>query len=105
MWARVRDFLADLKSNGDKRERRGAEKANKVKLTEAFAAYDPTGKGVLAKKEVANAFTRAGLSPALTDAEWDKLVGALDAWELFMLIRKINLQLKIKLFFPLFLDD
>jgi Ca2+-binding EF-hand superfamily protein len=81
LWARVRDFLADLKSNGDKRERRGGDRANKVKLTEAFAAYDPAGKGALAKKDVAAAFTRAGLSPALTDAEWDKLVGALDAWE------------------------
>jgi hypothetical protein len=49
LWARVREFLGDLKPNGDKKERRGAEKANKLKLNEAFAAYDPAQSGVIAK--------------------------------------------------------
>ena len=49
LWTRVREFLGDLKPNGDKKERRGVEKPNKLKITEAFAAYDPAQTGVIAK--------------------------------------------------------
>jgi hypothetical protein len=81
LLARVRDFLADLKPSGEKRERRGADQPNKLRLTQAFEAYDPANKGTLAKDLIVKAFTSAGFSPTLTGHECDKLVGALDAWD------------------------
>lgn len=81
LWARVREFLGDLKPNGDKKERRGAGEANRLKLTDAFAAHDPARAGAIAKHSVVQAFTAAGLTPPLTAAQCDRLVGALDAWE------------------------
>jgi hypothetical protein len=79
LWARVREFLADLKPSGEKRERRG-EKANKLKLTSTFEAYDPTRRGILTKNQIVQAFTTIGFTPTMTGIECEKLVSALDAW-------------------------
>lgn len=35
LWAKFREFLNDIKENGEKRDIRGVDKANKLRFTEA----------------------------------------------------------------------
>jgi hypothetical protein len=35
LWAKFREFLSDVKPNGEKREIRGTDKASKLRFTEA----------------------------------------------------------------------
>ena len=81
LWARIRDFLNDLTASGEKRDIRGVDRPNKLRLTEACAVYDEGNKGVISKRLLVQAFTTARLTPALSDREWDKLLSALEAWD------------------------
>jgi Ca2+-binding EF-hand superfamily protein len=80
LWARVRDFLADVSGTGEKKDTRGTGTANKLRLTEACRVYDPKGSGVISKRSLEQAFVTARLTPALTETELDQLTTALDAW-------------------------
>ena len=44
--------MSDVKENGDKRDIRTGDKANKLRLTESIAIYDRMSKGVITKKQL-----------------------------------------------------
>jgi hypothetical protein len=77
----MRSYLSDVGPGAEKLGASKDEKPNKVKLLEHCTVHDPTDKGVISRKQLQQAFAYARLPFVPTEAEWDKLITALDAWE------------------------
>ncbi len=52
LWARIRNFLNDLNEKGEKRTFGRVDKANKLKLLEAFESLDITKRGLLSDAQM-----------------------------------------------------
>jgi hypothetical protein len=52
-----------------------------LKFTEQCGVYDRLNKGFITKKDLIGAFTYARIPFTPTDAEWNKLINALEAWD------------------------
>ena len=80
-WARIRDFINDMASDGVKRDARKAGEPTRLRLLDALESRDPPRRGWLHLRDLKAAFSAARLSPPLLDPQWDKLITALEVWE------------------------
>lgn len=80
LWAKFREFLQDLQPNGEKREIKGTDKPTRIRFSEACQTYDPRSVGTISRKQLQQAFTVARLSFEVSEADWDKVISAVEAW-------------------------